>query len=101
MCSRAEAAPGPDVQLENRYQKFKALARPPAVQARALCSWASTTIVKMSLAMPPPIQSPFREEDSDSDASEDSAGLPQKLDHHKSRPNCSNLGLATCPVAIV
>ena len=96
MCSRAEAAPGPDVQLENRYQKFKALARPPAVQARALCSWASTSIVKMSLAMPPPIQSPFREEDSDSDASEDSAGLPQKLDHHKSRPNCSNLRLATC-----
>ena len=32
---------------------------------------------RMSLAMPPPIQSPFREEDSDSDASEDSAGLKQ------------------------
>jgi myb proto-oncogene protein len=30
----------------------------------------------MSLAMPPPIQSPFREEDSDSDVSEDSAGGP-------------------------
>ena len=29
---------------------------------------------RMAQHMPPPVQSPFREEDSDSDASEDSAG---------------------------
>ena len=57
--------------------------------AEALCFWSTTA--RMSLAMPPPIQSPFREEDSDSDASEDSAGLKQKPDLHKSTPIWPNV----------
>ena len=42
--------------------------------APGLCVEGMSGHMTTMAAMPPPLQSPFREEDSDSDASEDSAG---------------------------